>query len=55
MFSLPAQTARITNVTFLNYHKLQKLKIIPILWHKLSLFQILVEGAVVNCHMVPVS
>ncbi len=49
------QTARIMNVTFLNGRKLQKLKIIPILWQKCSLLKILIDGLVVNCHMVPVS
>ncbi len=49
----PPQTARITKVTFLNCHKLQKLKIICILWQKSSFLQILVEGATVNCHIVP--
>ncbi len=38
------------NVTFVNRHKLQNLKIIPILWQKRSLLRILVEGAVVKCH-----
>ncbi len=49
------QTARITNVTFLNCHKLQKLKIISILWEKCSFFLILVDGAAVNESMVHLS
>ncbi len=49
------QTPRITNVIFLNCRKLRKLKIISILWQKRSFPQILVEGAAVNCYMVPLS
>ncbi len=50
-----AWTTRFTNKTFLNCHKLQKSKIIPILWQKRSFLPILVEGAAINCHMVLLS
>ncbi len=55
-FRITSETAaRIMNVTFLNNYKLQKWKIIPILWQKRLFLQILVEGAAVNCVVVPVS
>ncbi len=55
MWDPNARTVRITNVTFLEFHELQNLKISSILWQNRSSLQSLVEGAVVNCHTVPLS